>query len=137
MGDRCNFVIADRVGGRVYLYSHWGGYDAPETLREALARRQRWDHPAYLARIIFCTMIANGDDLKGETGYGISTRIQDNEYPLLIVDTKAQQIRLEAEPDGSHAPSEEAKVFTFDEYAGLSEASWAILDPASAREDAD
>jgi hypothetical protein len=126
MGDRANIVIVEQ-GERVYLYSHWGGYSAPETLRAALARKQRWDDPAYLTRIIFCTMVSGHE--KDETGYGISTRIQDNEYPLLIVDTDKQSVRLEATPSGEDAPSPQARTFSFAEFAALPHASWDDLDP--------
>ena len=84
MGDRVNVQIVDG-GKRVNLYSHWGGSDMPETVRVALAKRQRWTDGAYLARIIFCTMIAG--DVDGETGFGISPpdALPDNEHPLIIV----------------------------------------------------
>lgn len=86
MGDRANVVIPEQYGDNnqaVVLYTHWGGTELPETLREALARRERWDDAAYLARIVFCHMI--GEDFAGETGYGIATRLPDNEYPLLML----------------------------------------------------
>jgi hypothetical protein len=43
----------------------------------------RWDDAPYLARVLFQAMI--GTDT-GTTGYGISTRLGDNSYPLLVVD---------------------------------------------------
>jgi hypothetical protein len=88
MGDRANVVIRDdyvRDNDReaVFLYSHWGGYELPEVVRRALARRERWDDAPYLARIVFDTMI--GGHQGGETGFGISTRIPDNEYDLIVL----------------------------------------------------
>jgi hypothetical protein len=94
MGDRANIVIRvdqwSEPGEReaVFLYGHWSGYDLPETLRKALAKRWRWDDGPYLARIVFDEMTADahGD----ETGYGISTRIPDNEHDLLVLRIKHQ-----------------------------------------------
>lgn len=129
MGDRANIVICED-GTRIYLYTHWSGYEAPETLRKALARKQRWDDPAYLARIIFCEMVKGSE--ADETGFGISTRQQDNEYPLLIVDMDKGEVRLEAQKDGKHTPRGETIARTFAEYVDLGEASWKKLDPARA-----
>lgn len=128
MGDRVTLAVqAD--GERVYLYSHWTGYDMPETLRVALARKQRWDDPAYLTRIIFNTMTL-GDE-KGETGFGISTRVQDYDHPLLVVDCDKQEVRLEA-PEGDKSycrPTETAQPISFADYAAAAEQSWHSLDP--------
>lgn len=86
MGDRGNIKI-----GKVYLYTHWGGSKIKQTLQKALARHQRWNDEAYLTRIIFCEMI--GNDIDGETGYGISTSIQDNNHNIIEVDVKNQKIK--------------------------------------------
>ena len=90
MGDRANIVIRDNWNGdlhdqeAVFLYSHWGGTELPEVLRQGLiAGRGRWDDATYLARIIFDTMIGGGQG--EETGYGISTRLGDNGYDLLVL----------------------------------------------------
>lgn len=88
MGDRANIVVRDAwpddLGDReaVFLYTHWNGTELPETLRRALARRECWDDPTYLARILFSEM-TRGDD--SSTGYGISTRLTDNSYPLVVL----------------------------------------------------
>lgn len=88
MGDRANIVIRDTwpddLGNKeaVFLYTHWGGTELPDTLRRALSSGGRWDDPQYLARIVFQAML--GDDV-GETGYGISTRLGDNEYDLIVL----------------------------------------------------
>lgn len=70
MGDRRNVIIKDGRGVGVALYTHWCGTELPEIIKTALARRQRWDDTAYLARIIFCQMVKGSED--DETGYGIS-----------------------------------------------------------------
>jgi hypothetical protein len=95
MGDRANVVIYDpaedaNIREAVFLYGHWSGYDLPTVLQTALQRgKPRWRDAAYLARIIFCEMVG---ELEGETGYGISTRLTDNEYPLLVVDVPRQVV---------------------------------------------
>jgi hypothetical protein len=92
MGDRAN-VVVETCGERVFLYTHWQGSSLPLTLQAALKRGQgRWDDPAYLARIIFCEMVAGQE--KETTGFGISASICDNEWPLLIVNVDDQQVRL-------------------------------------------
>lgn len=89
MGDRANIVVYEQHSDAspheaVFLYTHWSGYDLPETLKAGLARGEgRWDDGPYLARILFQELI--GAD-RGTTGFGISTRMGDNSYPLLVVD---------------------------------------------------
>lgn len=126
MGDRGNIAVQESEGKRVYLYGHWSGQDMPEILRESLARGEgRWDDPQYLARIIFCGLI--GDDTKGTTGYGITSRCHDNDYPIIVVDCEKQEIRLEPEEDGTHAPKQ-PKAWPISKYAALPSASWGDLD---------
>ena len=97
MGDRSNVVVQDRSKKeRVYLYMHWGGTDYINILATALNRaKDRWDDAAYIARVIFCDMIRGSLDTT--TGYGISTKLCDNEYPLLVLDCKNQRVNLETE----------------------------------------
>jgi len=111
MGDRANIVVHETVENKdatVFLYTHWGGYKIKETLQKALARKQRWDDPAYLTRIIFCEMVKK--DVDGETGYGISTTMCDNEHNLLHVHP-AQKIVKEVTEDGKMVKS-----WTFEQY---------------------
>lgn len=85
MGDRANVHVFDNHGKGVYLYTHWDGYELPQTLAKALKRgRERWDDAPYLARIIFCEMV-QGQEGSNE-GYGIWDSICDNEHPILEVD---------------------------------------------------
>jgi hypothetical protein len=86
MGDRGNIKI-----GGVYLYTHWGGSEIKQTLQKALKKKWRWDDESYLARIIFCEMIRGEES--GETGFGISTGIVDNEYDILEVDVANQTVQ--------------------------------------------
>jgi hypothetical protein len=127
MGDRANIVIEQGDGSRVWLYSHWGGSEMPETLQKALRLRERWDDTAYFASIVYLTM-RDGND--ATTGFGITTRITDNEYPILVVDCDKQAITIEDEPDGTRAKYHPCigKTFTFEEFAGLWGMSWEFLD---------
>lgn len=99
MGDRANVVSLgwpiESEGNRraVFLYSHWGGTELPETVRKALdsgVGRRRWNDHAYLARIVFDAM--QGDSRGEETGFGISTTPPDNQYDFLVLDADSQQV---------------------------------------------
>lgn len=98
MGDRANIVILeedfDNVAlHAVFLYGHWMGQRAPEILKAALRRAiadQRSADSSYLGRVIFCEMVR--DDLDGTTGYGISAQLQDNDWPLLVVDPRSGRV---------------------------------------------
>ena len=93
MGDRANIIV--KAGGeQVCLYTHWGGSELPQTLLTALSRKVRWDDFQYLTRIIFCEML---DDLEGETGFGITNRVYDDEYGPLTVDVDNQTVRFDGE----------------------------------------
>lgn len=96
MGDRANVVIKEVGGGQVALYTHWDGSNLPSIVQKALARRQRWQDDAYLARIIFSEMIKN--DVASETGYGISTVILDGAGKVIYLDIKAQTVTMNEKP---------------------------------------
>jgi hypothetical protein len=124
MGDRANIFVADDeyesgspVG--VFLYAHLGSDALPLLLKAVLKRQQRWDDPSYLARIIFCEMV-RGDEA-GETGYGISARLGDNEHAVTAVDCGARHVSF-CHPDilvsDGIGPAARAS-FTFDEYVAL------------------
>jgi hypothetical protein len=95
MGDRGNICIQEK-GNKIFFYSHWTGHSLFSVLQEALKRgRDRWDDEPYLARIIFCQMIKN--DVLDNTGFGISTYLTDNEYPILVVDSNTRTVSLDDE----------------------------------------
>lgn len=98
MGDRGNIVIQEKPGKRVYLYTHWTGSGITETAKKALKRKERWNDPAYLARIVFDTLTE--DAVSKETGFGISTGLCDNEYPILVIGVDTQWVWYENE-DGT------------------------------------
>lgn len=131
MGDRGNIVVLQqgyskdgKIDGfdQVWFYSHWGGSGLPEDLRNTLARKERWDDDVYLARMIFCEMVSNGDNLKGSTGLGISCRITDNEHKILVVDVPNQKVGIIAENDldnGCVPAGYNAGQWTFEEFSAL------------------
>lgn len=96
MGDRANVVIVDGEFSKVFLYTHWGGSELPALVQTSLKRSgSRWNDAPYLTRAIFCDMV-KGDE-EGLTGYGISSRMCDNEHPLIVLDAKAQTVTFETE----------------------------------------
>lgn len=108
MGDRANvLVFADKDSTGIYLYTHWTGTELPLDVRDALARHQRWDDPAYLTRIIFCTMARNSFDM--ETRYGISTFPTDGMNRVLIVHVHSQEVQRNK------------KTWSFAEFAALTD----------------
>lgn len=126
MGDRGNVVLEftsrknprpdqkSPLDSRIFFYTHYGGTDLPNTLRNALSRGQsRWGDDSYLARIIFSEMIAEGDDLKSLTGLGISPFITDNEHDLLVVNLPDQEIFTAKE----ESPDRLNRVGSFKEFA--------------------
>ena len=88
MGCRGNILVKDSTSKEskgVYLYTHWRGNQVKQILQAALKKYpNRWDDEPYLCRIIFSEMIK--DDVNGETGFGISTYLTDNENSIVTVD---------------------------------------------------
>lgn len=125
MGDRANIVI--QTGGeRVYLYTHWAGHEMPEIVQTALRRKQRWNDPSYLARIVFCTMV-HGKESE-ETGFGISAALGDNEYPICVLDCDKLVVSFEADPNKSWITHPAiGNEFSFEEYCALSDLRWESL----------
>jgi len=92
MGDRANVLIKSEGKEGVYLYTHWGGYELPQIVQNALKREERWDDEPYLNRIIFCEMVK--DEIEGETGYGISGYVGDGDDRIILIDVNEQKISL-------------------------------------------
>jgi len=97
MGDRANIVVKQEPDNpaEIFLYSHWGGEGLVTVLHRVLSRRDRWNDPAYLTRMIFSAMVK--DDIDGSTGFGIGIDRPDNSYPYIVVDVPNQEVRREAE----------------------------------------
>lgn len=92
MGDRRQVVIS-RGNEKVYLYTHWDGYELPEIVRAALGRgANRWDDAPYLTRIIFCEMVK--DDVMSETGAGIWSSSMDSEYDDIFINLDEQTVKI-------------------------------------------
>jgi hypothetical protein len=94
MGDRSNVTLVfdsdpDKV---VDIYSHWSGKDLFETVREAIAEKERWDDDRYLARIIVQRILATA--LDPVLGFGISPKSTHDtcEYPSLVVDLDSNRV---------------------------------------------
>jgi len=100
MGDRANIAIKQyNSEERVWLYGHWIGARTIEVARTVIDRRVQLADSSYLARVIFEAMIP--EDQHGDSmGYGISTQITDNEYPIIVFDPNTQTIQIE-ESDGT------------------------------------
>jgi hypothetical protein len=110
MGDCANVVFPSEAGN-VFLYTHMRGTQLPSIVKRALAVRNYWDDPAYLARIVFQSMLGLFREgvlilpKKGPyrwSGFGIGTRITENQWPLLVLDCTVQQVRfcsVGAKPD--------------------------------------
>ena len=96
MGDRAQVLIKDTG---VYLYTHWNGSLLKEHVKTALSRKQRWDDPEYLARIIFCEMVKGKEDK--ETGYGIGTTNHSDVFKLITINCKSEEITVETEHPSS------------------------------------
>jgi len=93
MGDRTNTVFRMADGSDVVLYQHWGGFEMMANLAAAVdAARPRWHDEAYATRIIISNLI--GDDWNQEYGYGICTRIMDNEHSIPVIDFSDQTVAL-------------------------------------------
>lgn len=99
MGDRGNIVIRasqNRIDD-VWFYTHWSGYRIEKVAQDALAKKWRWGDTSYLARIVFDELTK--DDQGSETGFGISTHIQDNERSIVVVDDDKQRVFLISEKE--------------------------------------
>ena len=129
MGDRGNVFFVDGKAGKelagIYMYSHWGGGFLPAQVRAALHRgRGRWGDSQYLARIMFCELIQ--EDVVGETGFGLSTQIGDNEHSIIRVDDASQRVSFH-EPGREKNPKDKGTAsWTYEEYIAAGDT--ALLD---------
>jgi len=89
MGDRAQVLIKDTG---VFLYTHWDGTELIKTVKRALAKRQRWDDPEYLARIIFDEMV--GENQGKETGFGIGTEQHEDVWRVITIDCEEKTVKI-------------------------------------------
>ena len=101
MGARSNIVVQEQDGSRIWLYGHWMGEDSINVTRDVLSMRDRWNDAPYLARMLFEEMIQGAVDKT--TGFGISTVMCDNEYPIIVLEPHTQTAWLE-DSDWSTTP---------------------------------
>ena len=119
MGSRANVAVKNG-SEQVWFYCHWSGGSYVGNTRKALARKQRWNDPSYLARIIFdgLTEGHQGEEL----GFGISGSIGDNEYPILVVDVPGNRVFLvpEKELEEGRVPNSyrQANPISFADFVG-------------------
>jgi hypothetical protein len=114
MGERGNIEIDG-----VWLYTHWTGHKLKAILKSALIRgKGRWVDTPYLTRIIFCEMV-KGDEM-GLTGFGISSKLTDNNYPVLVVDVPKQEVREVEVDKETWTLEKQIGKWTFNEFVGES-----------------
>ena len=117
-------VFDEKRTQQVWIYSHWCGTELPEWLQTGLRDgKSRWGDDSYLARTIICRVIPE-KQITEVTGFGISCRLQDNEYPILVVDMQSQtvfSIPEEELTDAGQVPPDYKpdEVWTFEEYIAL------------------
>lgn len=115
MGDRGNIVMKYEGGAEIWFYTHWSGTEVAAVVQAALRREERWDDPAYLARIVFCELVKGRE---GEaTGFGISLDMCDNEHLVVVVDLAKKEVSLRGE-NGSEGS---APIWTFETFCKLGE----------------
>ena len=90
MGDRGVVAIVEQGGGELYLYTHWGASNLPQTVAKGLMTGgDRWGDESYLTRIIFDTMT----NLSGSTiGFGISTWCPADAWQIVTVDFRSNTV---------------------------------------------
>ena len=123
MGDRGNVLVLQGGGEAVYLYTHWAGPELPGTVQAALKRApDRWTDTAYLARIVFSEM-TRGESPDKTTGYGISTRLCDNEHPLVVIDCEAERIAFRPEEPATERaqPIKALEGWSFKDFCALTD----------------
>ena len=123
MGDRSNIVI-EQAGERIWLYGHWMGAKSIGHAAHGLRSDRVHDAP-YLARIVFSSMIRGNID--SDLNYGISTRMVDNQHPIIVLDVgrTTTSVRLE-DSDGKQI----SRTLTPEEFLELAAASsWDECDP--------
>lgn len=107
MGE-CARAVIKSGKKNIYLYTHWQGSKLPGLVKAAMARVPgQWADPGYLARAIFCQMIATHGELLEETGFGISAEPMEDTSRDVIVDCDTQTVKLPRRP-----------TVTFSQYVG-------------------
>ena len=132
MGNRANIVLLTPTGygpdhglGAIYLYTHSFGDQWPEALREALEfGRSRWDDDQYLARIIVSRVFTRLTD--ETTGGGISLRIGDNSYPLIVCNLRTNTVGFTQEGHELADLSTDPHTLSFADYVAQDRATFPL-----------
>lgn len=114
MGDRASIeLVFPREGSKdersIWLYTHWGATEFPQTLYGVLIQHARWDDESYLARMI-ASAIFNNAGIGDSTGAGLAPEYQDG---------VAWQVHLgnhTVTQPGSWGEHATGKSYTFDEF---------------------
>lgn len=96
MGDRGNIVVRqtkDTNRDDVWFYTHWRGSEIKSIAAEAIKRNQRHGDPAYFTRIVASELFGDMEH-SDDTGFGISTRMQDNEHDIVVIDLKNKVVHI-------------------------------------------
>lgn len=97
MGDRAMAEIKTQDGS-IYVYTHWGGSDLPDTAKYAVSKaKPRWDDESYATHIIIDQLTREGRD--SETGFGImlkpdSEDSYNDDEPSVIIDLPNRTITV-------------------------------------------
>lgn len=110
MGDRGNIVLQyPNEPALIYLYTHWAGSTIGAVVHRALSKRERWDDPAYLARIIFDELT---NCVRTTTSFGIAPYPCDNEHDYLFIDFEKQTV-ARCPPICGNEPGEPIESWSF------------------------
>ncbi len=141
MGDRGNVFFVDGGSAKqlegIYMYTHWTGSVLPATVRAALVRgRGRWGDSQYLARIIFCELVA--ESVMEETGFGLSTRMGDNGQYIVRVDDNTQRVSFHDQGKERNPRDKGIASWTYDAFVAAGDrALLAAFTPPSEDEEKD
>ena len=137
MGERGNIYFVDQHRGKerlgMYMYSHWGGAVIPSVVEAALRRgREHWGDSQYLARIVFCELVK--DDEMETTGYGLSTRIGDNEHAIVRVDDVDQTVAV-CQPGTEQGSGKPIGSWSYEEFLKVAKQLDQMLDESDDSDD--
>ena len=108
MGDRANIKFIDSTWPSdegVHLYAHYSGYRIHEVAATGVAatvKAGRATDGIYGTRIAVQRILTKYNPDEGEYGWGLSHKIGDGEYNVIVVDWGTQTVWREA--TGSTAP---------------------------------
>lgn len=85
--------------GSVYLYTHDNAGTLVSIVHEVLSRRERWNDPDYLSRMLFCAMIPN-DQWNSDKGFGIGTQYYIDANLLIVINTEMNRISISSYGSG-------------------------------------